>query len=87
MNHKTKRSLSELSEDAAHVYKKAAKKAPRMYKEITVASKYFSQHSSAPCVQTYMKMSIDCNLVKLLLLTLLFMLIIAMCNMKRYKRK
>ena len=87
MYKQAKRSLSEISEDDTHAYKKAVKKSPRMQKEITIASNYFSRCSSSPCAQTLIKMSIDCNLVKLILMFLICMLALTLYCKRKYKRK
>lgn len=82
-----KNSLTELSEDAMHTYKKAKKHAPRMKKEITVSSKYFSDSSSHACAESLIRLNVDCNLLKLALLLLAGMLILSIYCRIRFKKR
>ena len=86
-----KEMLTDLSETADHsrkLYKKATKRAPRMRKEITVKSSYFSgKHSKYPCVESLFKVDIDCNLLKLIVALLVGMLILSLCCSMRYKKR
>lgn len=86
-----KEMLTDLSETADHskkLYKKATKRAPRMKKEITVKSTYFSgKHSKYPCAESLFKLDIDCNLLKLMIVLLAGMLVLSIyCSMKYKKR-
>ena len=80
--------LSETAQSSKKLYKRASKHAPRMKKEITVRSSYFScGHNKAPCAETLIKLDIDCNLLKLMILLLAGMLVLSLyCSIKHKKR-
>ncbi len=80
--------LSEAAEDTRKMYKKAIKRAPRMRKEITVRSTYFSCTSNRhPCAESLFKLDIDCNLLKFILFIFIGMCVLSLvCMRSRRKR-
>ena len=61
--------ISDMTDGAAKLYKKAKCRSPRMRKEITVRSKYYSSHSEKhPIAESLMQFEVDCNLLKLALI-------------------
>lgn len=80
--------LSESAEQTKKQYKGACKCAPRMKKEITVKSSYFSGRSKKfPCAESLFKLDIDCNLLKLILVLLACMLMLSIYCSMRYKKR
>ena len=80
--------LSESAEQTKKLYKSACKCAPRMKKEITVKSSYFSGRSGKiPCAESLIKLDIDCNLLKLILVLLACILMLSLYWSMRYKKR
>jgi hypothetical protein len=85
---KIKRTASDLSEAAdavAQFCERSSSGAPRMKKEITVRSSYYSSKAKKhPCAETLFQLDIDCSLLKLALLIALGAVILwVMCSNKR----
>ena len=80
--------ISDLTEGAADLYKSADRHSPRMKKEITVRSKYYSSHSDThPVARTLMQLEIDCSLLKLTLVAVGCVLLVwGICSMKAKRR-
>ena len=83
MKSKTKCVINDLSE--AEFIKKANSRAPRMTKEITVCSSYYSSGiNKHPCVETMLQLNIDCSILKLgIILAAGFIMLLALCSLKR----
>ncbi len=79
--------ISDMTEDAAKMYKKAECRSPRMKKEITVRSAYYSPKSEKTNIaQSLMQFEIDCSLLKLALIVLGVAAIMwIFCSAKRKK--
>lgn len=82
---KTLDDISGLSENAATLTKKATRRSPRMKKEITIRSKYYSPHREKhPVAETLMQLEIDCSLLKLALIAAgCAIMIWAFCKMRK----
>ncbi len=79
--------LSEAAADTKKMYKKAARLSPRMKKQITVSSQYYTKLSGrSPCAQALFKLDIDCNLLKLMLIVLILMCMLCVIFRTKLKR-
>ena len=90
MNSNAKDTLADISDmagNASKLYKKAKCRSPRMKKEITVRSTYYSPHSKKhPTAESLMQIELDCSLLKLALIVIgIAVLMWAFCSLKRKK--
>lgn len=80
--------MTRAAEQTQKMYKKASRLSPRMKKEITVKTQYYSHKCGRhPCAESLLKLDINCNLLKLLLLLIAVMLVCSLFCMKRKKKK
>ena len=77
--------LSDMTDGASKIMKKAEKCSPRMKKEIRMTSHYYGGGmSGSPCAKTDFDMHIDCNMVKLAMIIMACILTITVfCAVKR----
>lgn len=79
--------LTDLSE-TAELCERASSRFPRMSKEITMRSSYYSAKGKKhPCAETLLKLEIDCSLLKLGIIIGVGLIVLwTFCSLKRKHR-
>ena len=81
--------ISDMAEGAASICKKAERVSPRMKKEISVRSKYYSRDSEKhPAAESLMQLEIDCSLLKLgIIIAGCAVVLWVVCSMRSKKQR